>query len=277
MEIRQGINKKDFVTYSGERVREELLIKNVFGRDTINLVYSHIDRIIVGGVIPQKNNGVALIAGSNLRANYFLERREMGVINIGGKGVIIADGVNYELENGDCLYIGRGTIEVTFLSKNAQFPAQFFLISCPAHKEYPTKLITAENSVHVKCGKKADCNERTINKYILPGNCDSCQLVMGMTKLENGSVWNTMPCHTHERRMEVYLYFDIKPDNVVFHFAGDPSDTRHIVVKDREAVFSPSFSIHSGVGTSNYTFIWGMCGENQDFDDMDTVKITDIK
>lgn len=277
MEVRQGVNKRDFAAYSGERIREELLIENVFGVDKINLVYSHIDRIIVGGVIPKDKNGVALTAGNELRAEYFLERREMGAINIGGKGYIVADGKKYELEKGDCLYLGRGTKEVAYFSDNAENPAQFYLNSCPAHKEYATKLIAAANAVHVKCGKKEDCNERTINKYILPGNCDSCQLVMGMTKLEQGSVWNTMPCHTHERRMEVYLYFDIKPENVVFHFAGDPSDTRHVVIKDRQAVFSPSFSIHSGVGTSDYTFIWGMCGENQDFDDMDGVKTTDLK
>ena len=277
MEVRQGVNKRDFAAYSGERIREELLIENVFGVDKINLVYSHIDRIIVGGVIPKDKNGVALTAGDELRAEYFLERREMGAINIGGKGYIVADGKKYELEKGDCLYLGRGTREVAFFSDNAETPAQFYLNSCPAHKEYPTKLIAAANAVHVKCGKTEECNERTINKYILPGNCDSCQLVMGMTKLEQGSVWNTMPCHTHERRMEVYLYFDIKPENVVFHFAGDPADTRHVVIKDRQAVFSPSFSIHSGVGTSDYTFIWGMCGENQDFDDMDGVKTTDLK
>ena len=270
MEVRQGVNKKDFANYNGTRIREELLIENVFGEDKINLVYSHIDRIIVGGVIPK--NRVTLAVGDELRSNFFLERREMGVINIGGKGVIFADGLKYQLEKGDCLYLGRGTRDVAFLSEKSESPAQFYFNSCPAHKKYPTKLITAENAVHVRCGKKEDCNERTINKYILPGNCDSCQLVMGMTKLEKGSVWNTMPCHTHERRMEVYLYFDIEPENVVFHFAGEPTDIRHLVVKDREAVFSPSFSIHSGVGTSNYTFIWGMCGENQDFDDMDAVK-----
>lgn len=277
MEVRQGINKRDFANYDGKRVREELLIENVFGVDCINLVYSHVDRIIVGGVVPVQKEGVRLTAGDELRAEYFLERREMGVINIGGEGKILADGVEYALKKGDCLYLSRGTKEVLFFSSDAKNPSQFYINSCPAHKAYPTKLIAAENAVHLHCGSADDCNERTINKYILPGNCESCQLVMGMTKLEKGSVWNTMPCHTHERRMEVYLYFDIKEGNVVFHMAGDPSDTRHVVVKDREAVFSPSFSIHSGVGTSDYTFIWGMCGENQDFDDMDGVKTVDLK
>ena len=252
------------------------MIENVFGQDEIKLVYSHVDRIIVGGVIPVEK-GVELTVGDELRAAYFLERREMGAINIGGDGYIVADGVRYDVKKKDCLYLGRGVKEVAFHSVDKTAPAVFYINSCPAHKSYPTRLITEEQAVHMACGSSAECNERVINKYILPGNVDSCQLVMGMTQLKEGSVWNTMPSHTHERRMEVYLYFDMKPNNVVFHFAGDPSDTRHVVMKNREAVFSPSFSIHSGVGTSDYTFIWGMCGENQDFDDMDAVKTTDLK
>lgn len=276
MDVRQGVNKKDFALYDGARLREELLIDDVFGKNEVRLVYSHIDRIIVGGVMPDKG-GVRLPCGDELRAEYFLERREMGVINIGGSGRITADGQVYEMNGGDCLYLGRGVKDVAFFSADDRSPAAFYINSCPAHKEYPTRLIREADAVHLECGRKEDCNERVINKYILPGRVESCQLVMGLTRLKEGSVWNTMPSHTHERRMEVYLYFDIKKGNAVFHFAGDPGDTRHIVVNEKQAVFSPSFSIHSGVGTSNYSFIWGMCGENQDFDDMDAVETTELR
>lgn len=276
MEIRQGVNPKDFAGYDGGRIREELLISDLFGEDEVKLVYSHIDRIIVGGVVPVRREA-ELTAGDELRAEYFLQRREMGVINIGGPGSIVADGKEYPLQKKDCLYLGRGVREVLFRSEDGKNPAKFYLNSCPAHKSCPTRLISLQNAVHVACGSGAECNERVINKYILPGNAESCQLVMGLTELKEGSVWNTMPCHTHERRMEVYLYFDIKPDNAVFHLCGAPQDTRHIVVRNEQAVISPSFSIHSGVGTSNYTFIWGMCGENQDFDDMDAVKTAELQ
>ena len=276
MEIRQGVSKTDFAHYDGRRIREEFLIENLFEKGKIKLVYSHIDRIIVGGTIPPEG-GTELQAGAELRAGYFLERREMGVINIGGKGRIEADGKVYEMNRKDCLYLGRGVRRVVFYSENDAEPAKFYLNSCPAHKSFPVRLIAQQNAVHAACGSKEECNERVINKYILPGNAESCQLVMGLTELKSGSVWNTMPCHTHERRMEVYLYFDIGPEDAVFHFCGDPHDTRHIVVHGEQAVISPSFSIHSGVGTSNYAFIWGMCGENQDFDDMDAVKTAELK
>lgn len=276
MEVRQAVNKRDFCSYDTERIRKEFLIEKVFIEDEITGVYSHIDRIITGGVFPVTKD-VNLINGDAFHAKYFLERREMGVINIGGAGIINADGKVYKLNKLECLYIGRGTQNVIFGSVDAANPAKFYYNSTPAHTVYPTTLIDINAAVKVDCGSMAECNERTIYKYILPQVLPSCQLVMGLTILKKGSVWNTMPAHTHERRMEVYLYFDIKPDNLVFHFMGAPEETRHIVVNNEQAVISPSFSIHSGCGTNNYTFIWGMCGENQDFDDMDNVKTEDMR
>lgn len=276
MEVRQGSHKEDFKYYDTARIRKEFLIEDLFRTGEIRMVYSHVDRIIVGGLIATKT-GTPLLCGDELRAKYFLERREMGVINIGAEGYVIADGKKYPMSKNDCIYLGRGTKEVVFYSENEQNPAVFYMNSCPAHSAYPTRLISLEQAVKVNLGSKKECNERTINKYILPGNCESCQLVMGMTALKEGSVWNTMPCHTHERRMEVYLYFNMDKNDAVFHLMGSPEETRHIVVRDRQAIISPSYSIHSGCGTSNYTFIWGMCGENQDFDDMDHVNTDELK
>ena len=276
MEIRQGVSKEEFKSLDTKALRERFMIENLFSVGTVKLVYSHIDRIIVGGIVATEE-GSELVAGDELRAEYFLERREMGVINLGGEGSIVADGREYRLGRHDCLYLGRGTKQVIFRSAGSTDPAVFYLNSCPAHKEYPCVLITKADAVHADLGSKESCNERTINKYILPGKVQSCQLVMGLTELKSGSVWNTMPSHTHERRMEVYLYTEIAPGNVVFHFMGDPKETRHVVITNRQAVISPSFSIHSGCGTSNYSFVWGMCGENQDFDDMDGFANTEIR
>ncbi len=276
MEIRQGVSKEEFKSLDTKALRERFMIEDLFSVGTVKLVYSHIDRIIVGGIVATEE-GSELVAGDELRAEYFLERREMGVINLGGEGSIVADGREYRLGRHDCLYLGRGTKQVIFRSAGSADPAVFYLNSCPAHKEYPCVLITKADAVHADLGSKESCNERTINKYILPGKVQSCQLVMGLTELKSGSVWNTMPSHTHERRMEVYLYTEIAPGNVVFHFMGDPKETRHVVITNRQAVISPSFSIHSGCGTSNYSFVWGMCGENQDFDDMDGFANTEIR
>ncbi len=276
METRQGCNIKDYVNYGTERLREEFLIDGLFQEDEIKLVYSMIDRIITGGT-KATTKGVKLVAGEELRCQYFLERREMGVINIGGDGYVMADGVRYDMTKRDCLYLGRGVKEVAFYGNSDENPALFYLNCVPAHKAYPTRLVTQADAMHVDLGTKSECNERTIYKYILPGRAESCQLVMGLTMLKDGSNWNTMPTHTHDRRMEVYLYFDMQENDLVFHFMGDPKDTRHIVMRNQQAVISPSFSIHSGVGTRNYTFIWGMCGENQDFDDMDPVKPQDLR
>lgn len=276
METRQGCNKKDYVTYGTDRLREEFLIDGLFEQDEIKLVYSMIDRIITGGT-KATTKGVKLIAGEELRCEYFLQRREMGIINIGGDGYVMADGVRYDMTKRDCLYLGKGTKNVAFYGNSDENPALFYLNCVPAHKTYPTRLVTQAEAMHVDLGTKSECNERTIYKYILPGRAESCQLVMGLTMLKDGSNWNTMPTHTHDRRMEVYLYFDMQENDLVFHFMGDPKDTRHIIMRNQQAVISPSFSIHSGVGTRNYTFIWGMCGENQDFDDMDAVKPQDLR
>ena len=251
------------------------------------MVYSHIDRIITGAAVPAGET-LVLTAGAELRAEYFLQRREMGIINIGGTGVIVADGKEYEVGHKEGMYIGMGVKEITFASKESTVPAKFYFNSTPAHHTYPTVLIKPEGTPEegvvivkdenkVELGTLEQSNHRTICKYILPGQVESCQLEMGMTKLEPGSVWNTMPCHTHDRRMEVYLYFDIPEEAFVMHYMGEPTETRHIVMRNEEAVISPSWSIHSGSGSQAYTFIWGMAGENQDFDDMDHIANQELK
>lgn len=276
MEIRGAVNIEDAKHYTTERLRNEFLIEDLFVPEKIKMVYSHIDRIIVGGAYP-KNEELILRAGKEIGANYFLERRELGIINIGGKGGVVIDGEKYSLEPKDGLYIGMGTKDIIFTSDDASAPAKFYFNSAPAHKTYPTMKVVASEAKPQHLGSVENSNKRTINKYIHPDVCKSCQLLMGMTILEPQNIWNTMPCHTHERRMEVYFYFNIPDDNVVFHYMGEPKETRHIVVRNEQAVISPSWSIHSGVGTSNYTFIWGMVGENQTFSDMDDVKMVDLK
>lgn len=276
MEIRGAVNIEDAKHYTTERLRNEFLIEDLFIPEKIKMVYSHIDRIIVGGAYP-KNEELILRAGKEIGANYFLERRELGIINIGGKGGVVIDGEKYSLEPKDGLYIGMGTKDIIFTSDDASAPAKFYFNSAPAHKTYPTVKVVASEAKPQHLGSVENSNKRTINKYIHPDVCKSCQLLMGMTILEPQNIWNTMPCHTHERRMEVYFYFNIPDDNVVFHYMGEPKETRHIVLRNEQAVISPSWSIHSGVGTSNYTFIWGMVGENQTFSDMDDVKMVDLK
>ena len=287
MELRTASSPKDVKYYTTERLREEFLIDDLFQPDVIKLVYSHIDRIITGSAVPVKEV-LKLTAGDELRAKYFCERRELGVINIGGVGVITIDGKDYQVAYKEGMYIGMGSKEITFASVDASNPAKFYLNSAPAHRTCPTVLIkpngTPEEGVvivkdcnKVELGSLEASNHRTICKYILPGQVESCQLEMGMTKLEPGSVWNTMPCHTHDRRMEVYLYFDMPEDALVMHYMGEPQETRHIIMRNEQAVISPSWSIHSGCGTQAYTFIWGMVGENQDFDDMDHCAMKDLK
>ena len=286
MEVRTAASPRDVKHYTTDRLREEFLIQNLFQADKINLVYSHIDRIITGAAVPVQEK-LALTAGDELRAEYFLQRREMGLINIGGDGIVTVDGRVYEVNARDGMYIGRGSKDITFESKDASNPAKFYLNSAPAHVAYPTVHIKLEGEPEegvvivkdenkVEMGTLEDSNHRVINKYIVTGQVDSCQLAMGMTKLLPGSVWNTMPAHTHDRRMEVYLYFDMPKDALVMHYMGEPTETRHIVMRNEQAVISPSWSIHSGCGTQAYTFIWGMVGENQDFDDMDDVAMTDL-
>ncbi len=286
MELRTACSPRDEKYYDTKRLREEFLIDDLFKADDIKLVYSHIDRIITGSAVPV-NKELKLTAGDELRAEYFLQRREMGVINIGGAGVITIDGKKYDVEYKQGMYIGMGAKDVSFASKDSSNPAKFYINSAPAHKTYPTVLIKREGTpsddvVIIKDENKKElgslegANHRVINKYILPGQVETCQLEMGMTELKPGSVWNTMPCHTHDRRMEVYLYFDIPEDAFVMHFMGEPQETRHIIMRNEQAVISPSWSIHSGCGTQAYTFIWGMVGENQDFDDMDDCAMQDL-
>ena len=276
MELRTASSPKDVKHYDTARLREEFLIDGLFMPDAIKLVYSHIDRIITGSAVPV-TQALTLASGEELHAATFLERRELGVINIGAQGAVIVDGARYTLRNRDGMYIGMGTKEVRFESDDAQNPAKFYLNSAPAHCAYPTVLIKPEDCAKVELGSLEESNHRTICKYILPGQVQSCQLVMGMTSLKPGSVWNTMPCHTHDRRMEVYLYFDIPENAVVFHYMGEPTETRHIVMRNQQAVISPSWSIHSASGTRAYTFIWGMVGENQAFDDMDAVAMQTLR
>ena len=280
MEVRPGANPADVKNYDTDRLRHDFLVQDLFVADEIKTVYSQIDRIIVGAATPAAKT-LTLEAGAELRAAYFLERREMGIINIGGNGTVTVDGKDYKFKYKDGMYIGMGAKEIKFASDDAANPAKFYFNSAPAHKTYPTvfidpaKDILPENKKELGCLESA--NHRTINKYILPGQVESCQLEMGMTCLEPGSVWNTMPCHTHDRRMEVYLYFEVPEDAVVFHYMGEPTETRHIVMRNEEAVISPSWSIHSASATHAYTFIWGMAGENQDFDDMDDVDMKDLR
>ena len=280
MEVRPGANPVDVKTYDTDRLRHDFLIQDLFVADQIKTIYSQIDRIIVGAATPAKNT-LTLEAGAELRAQYFLERREMGIINIGGSGTVTVDGKDYKFKYKDGMYIGMGAKEIKFASDDSSNPAKFYFNSAPAHKTYPTVFIDPDKDILPENKKELGClesaNHRTINKYILPGQVESCQLEMGMTCLEPGSVWNTMPCHTHDRRMEVYLYFEVPDDAVVFHYMGEPTETRHIVMRNEEAVISPSWSIHSASATHAYTFIWGMVGENQDFDDMDHVDMKDLR
>jgi len=285
VELRTAVSPRDVKHYTTERLREEFLIQNLFVPGEIKLVYSHIDRIITGAAVPV--SPIALTAGDELRADYFCQRRELGVINIGGPGTINVDGSVYKVGPREAMYIGMGSENIVFASDDAGRPAKYYLNSAPAHMTYPTVLIKQEGTPQegvvivkdenkVELGSLEDANHRVICKYILPGQVESCQLVMGMTQLKPGSVWNTMPCHTHDRRMEVYLYFDMQEDSFVMHYMGEPGETRHIVMRNEEAVISPSWSIHSGCGSRAYTFIWGMVGENQDFGDMDGVEMKDL-
>lgn len=276
MEIRYASNIKDVKDFNTERIRDEYLIQNIFISNQVKLIYSHYDRIIIGGVFPI-DKIIELDEAQEIQANYFLERRELGIINIGGPGVIILDDIEYELNNKDALYVGMGTKKVLFKSKDINNPAKFYLNSAPAHHKYPNTKITLQKANKIKLGDQNSSNKRTINQYIHPDICNSCQLVMGMTILESGSVWNSMPTHTHDRRMEVYFYFDTSEETRIFHFMGNPQETKHIILKNEEAVISPPWSIHCGVGTTNYSFIWGMAGENQIFSDATPVTMNELK
>ena len=276
MEIRYAEHPDSAKHYDTKTMREHFLFKNVFIKDEISLCYTHVDRMVFGGAFPAEK-ALRLEGGKDFGSEVFLDRRELGIICIAGKGKISVDGTEYAMKKGDGLYVGKGIKDLIFSAADKNDPPKFYLASAPAHTSYPVVFIPIEKANPRKLGEAATVNVRTIYQYVHPAVCQSCQLVMGMTVLEEGSVWNTMPCHTHERRMEVYLYFDIKPGAVVFHMHGQPDETRHIVINNEQAVISPSWSIHSGVGTAAYTFIWAMAGENQTFDDMDNIVTTDLK
>ncbi len=280
MDIRYAANPRDVKRYTTEELRNEFLIENLYQPDSVTAVYSHVDRMVTLGCMPVTET-VSIDKGIDVWANFgtkfFLERREIGIFNIGGEGTIAVDGTIYELGYKDCLYITMGAKEVLFASKCAEKPAKFYMVSAPAHRSYETRLLKLADANKKPCGDAATSNKRVINQFIHPAVLKTCQLSMGMTVLESGSVWNTMPAHTHERRMEVYMYFEVPEDQVVFHMMGQGQETRHIVMKNEQAVISPSWSIHAGAGTSNYTFIWAMGGENQAFDDMDEIPTPELK
>ena len=280
MDIRYSCNQRDFKRYTTEETRGEFLITGLYKADEVVAVYSHVDRMVTMGCMPVHET-VSIDKGidvwHNFGTHFLLERREIGIFNIGGDGKTSVDGTVYELGYKDCLYITMGAKEVLFSSNDAEKPAKFYMVSAPAHCSYETRLIKIEDAAKKPLGAMETSNKRVINQFIHPSVLKTCQLSMGMTCLEPGSVWNTMPAHTHERRMEVYTYFEIPEGNVVFHMMGEGNETRHIVMQNEEAVISPSWSIHSGAGTSNYTFIWAMGGENQEFDDMDVIPTTELR
>ncbi len=276
MELRFESSKNEVSRMTTKELRSNFLVEDLIQIDKINLVYTMYDRMILGGVTPV-HTAIALSNEEELKSKYFLERREIGIINTGGKGKIKADGQSYEMETLSCLYLGKGTQEVTFESIDVNNPATYFLLSTPAHQTYPNTLFTKEHALPVQLGSAENVNTRTIYKYIHGEGIQSCQLVMGLTVLSEGNIWNTMPAHTHTRRSEAYFYFQVKENNAVFHIMGDPSETRHLVIKNQEAIISPPWSVHSGAGTASYAFIWAMGGENQDFTDMDFIPINNLK
>lgn len=276
MEIRYAIHQDHLKLMDTDTIRRHLLIDSLFEKGQLRMVYSHVDRIIVGGACPVARQ---LSPGTTreLGVDFFLQRREMGIFNIGSPGLVVADGTEYPLHHKECLYLGMGVRECSFSSLNRDDPATFYFASSPAHAAHPTVKLSPERVQKVELGSAEHANARTIYQFIHPSVMKSCQLVMGLTELAPGSLWNTMPCHTHDRRMEVYLYLKVPEEAVVFHLFGEPGETRHIVVRNEQAVISPSWSIHSGVGTASYSFIWAMCGENQTFTDMDEVPMAALK
>jgi len=272
----RACHSEDVKSYDTARLRKEFLVQNLFVKDEINISYSQYERYLLGGAFPVHQE-LELASIEPLKAEYFCERRELGVINIAGEGIVVVDGTEYTLQNKEAIYIGRGCKKILFKSINALCPAKFYFSSTPAHKEYPTTLVNKEKANILNLGSLETSNERTIYQLIVPGIVDSCQLVMGFTELQKGSVWNTMPAHTHERRMEAYFYFEVPDGQAVLHLMGEPHETRHLFIHNEQAVFSPEWGIHSGAGTSNYSFIWGMGGENLDYTDMDHVKPCELR
>jgi len=276
MEIRFQNSPKETGGMNTQELRENFLVENLMQEDTIQLVYSHYDRVIIGGAKPITKT-LLLETHPELKADYFLERRELGIINIGGEGIVETDESSFSLKKLDALYIGKGVKKISFKSVNDSAPAVFYFLSAPAHQTYPTKKLTREEAMPATFGDASTANRRTIYKYIHAEGLQSCQLVMGLTILENGSVWNTIPSHTHTRRMEAYFYFDVADEQRVFHFMGHPNETRHLIVANNQAIISPPWSIHSGCGTANYGFIWGMAGENYNYTDMDAAPLKKMK
>jgi 4-deoxy-L-threo-5-hexosulose-uronate ketol-isomerase len=276
MKIIHQVHPEDFVRYNTQQIREKFLLDKLVVAGKIECVYTHYDRMIVGAAVPT-NAPLQLETYDQLKSEYFLSRREIGILNIGGNGKITVDGESYELSKLDCLYIGKGKQKVHFHSNDASTPAKFMLFSCPAHQEYPTQLMKPAEASPAELGSLTNNNHRTINKYIHADGLKSCQLVMGVTNFKEGSIWNTMPAHTHDRRMEAYFYFDLAEGQRVIHFMGEPQETRHMFLDNEQGIVSPAWSIHSGVATANYSFIWAMAGENMAFTDMDAVNIKDLR
>jgi 4-deoxy-L-threo-5-hexosulose-uronate ketol-isomerase len=276
MKIYQMADPVRYPTMTTAQLRETFLVDALYQPGAIGLAYVDLDRAVVGIAAPQESS-IALSADSKLRAQYFTERRELGVLNIAGSGTVHVDGKKYPLENLDCVYIGRGSKEIAFESSDSKEPAIFYLLSYPAHASHPTTVIRRDDASPVELGSAETCNHRTVCKYIHADGAKSCQLVLGVTHLRPGSAWNTMPAHTHMRRSEIYMYFNLDDDARVFHLMGPPEETRHIVVKSRDIVVSPGWSIHAGVGTQAYSFCWGMGGENQDYADMDPAPLKNLR
>ena len=277
MERRYASHPREVKQFDTARLREEFHIPVLFTPDRLELVLTHEDRMIIGGAFPVNESVRLDVDLKELGVGYFLERREIGIINVGGKGTVVVEGESYELDHKECLFVGMGNKEVVFKSESAAAPAKFYLNSAPAHQAYPTQKATLTDAESADLGSIENSNERTIYRFIHQNGIQSSQLVMGMTLLKTGNMWNTMPAHVHPRRMEAYMYFDLPDDAVVFHLMGEPSETRHIVMRNEQAVISPSWSIHSGVGTSNYTFIWGMAGDNKIYSDMDPVDMKELQ
>lgn len=275
-EVRHSSHPQDVKNYDTQKLRQHFLIENLFETDNVNMIYTLFDRFIAGGAVPVSGK-LSLETIDPLKAPYFLERRELGIINIGGAGKVTVDGTGYELNFKEALYVGQGNKDVVFESTDKTKPAKFYFNSAPAHTQYPTKKVTKKEAEVVELGSLETCNARTLNKLIVNSVLKTCQLQMGMTELKPGSVWNTMPSHVHDRRMEVYLYFEVPQGQAVCHMMGQPQETRHIWMQDCQAVISPNWSIHSGTATSNYTFIWGMAGENLDYGDMDVVQANELR
>jgi len=277
MDVRYSPDQNGFKKLSTDELKKSFLIEDLFQKNKIPMTYSDIDRSITGSAVPSGKSLNLVATKKEMAADHFTERRELGIINIGDSGSVSVNDKIYKMDNKDGLYVGRGQKNIEFKSKSATKPAMFYFVSYPAHKDYPDKHITFDKSTKRNLGTIQNANKRVIKQYFHPDVMQTCQLVMGLTELEEGSVWNTMPAHTHQRRSEVYVYFNLKPDSFVVHILGEPTETRHIIIRDKQAVLSTSWSMHSGVGTQNYSFIWAMGGENQVFDDMDWIPMQSLK